>query len=168
MPLESPPRSRKERAATERIFSWFFALCSGEYRIAKEYVCTLYLSRPNKDSFDAKTGFARSEDFATQPRVHALLGKRNSRPTFPRTTVSEMELVAAIQPGLGTERTRLRCRNVIAGLRHGFPKSSGKRCSHCCQKSLQRRWNRRSSKPGRITTPSRRQWRKTRSYPELR
>jgi hypothetical protein len=33
MPLPSPPRSRKERAATERIFSWFAALCSREYRI---------------------------------------------------------------------------------------------------------------------------------------
>lgn len=43
MPLVSPPCSRKERAATERIFSWFFALCSGEYRIAKEYDRTLLL-----------------------------------------------------------------------------------------------------------------------------
>src|ERR1700726_804660 len=37
MPLLSPPCSRKERAATERMFSWFCALCSREYRMAKEY-----------------------------------------------------------------------------------------------------------------------------------
>src|SRR6185312_8452608 len=33
MPLLSAPCSRKERAATERMFSWFCALCSGEYRM---------------------------------------------------------------------------------------------------------------------------------------
>jgi hypothetical protein len=33
MPLLSPPLSRKERAATEMIFSWFCALCSREYRM---------------------------------------------------------------------------------------------------------------------------------------
>ena len=37
MPLLSPPCSRKERAATERMFSWFRALCSREYRTTKEY-----------------------------------------------------------------------------------------------------------------------------------
>jgi len=41
-------------------------LCSGEYLIGKEYDRTLFLSRSNADSFDAKTGFARSEDSATQ------------------------------------------------------------------------------------------------------
>src|ERR1700722_15453580 len=33
MPLLSAPCSRKARAATERIFSWFCALCSREYRM---------------------------------------------------------------------------------------------------------------------------------------
>src|SRR5579864_1233542 len=49
MPLLSPPCSRKERAATERMFSWFCALCSGEYRILKEYARTLMPVKARRD-----------------------------------------------------------------------------------------------------------------------
>jgi hypothetical protein len=55
MPL-LPPCSRKERAATERIFSWFRALCSREYRTGLEYARTLMFVKARIDP--AKTARA--------------------------------------------------------------------------------------------------------------
>src|SRR6266481_782568 len=53
MPLLSPPCSRKERAATERMFSWFCALCSREYRMFKDYARALMSVKAKIDPANA-------------------------------------------------------------------------------------------------------------------
>src|SRR5947199_1965537 len=96
MPLLSPPCSRNERAAMERIFSWFSALCSAEYRMAhrvREY--------SNNVKYH-KSDFARAP---TRSKRHVRLahGANHTRVRHYATSAAEHRIA-----GFRAARTRAR------------------------------------------------------------
>src|SRR5260370_27246670 len=76
MSLLSPPCSRKERAATERMFSWCCALCSSEYRTIKEYARTLMPVKAKIDPANAgRDGWHQPQHYYPTKRSYAATPK---------------------------------------------------------------------------------------------